>query len=129
MVNIRRLSRRGRAVGISLVEVCGATAVLGVVTAAALAMVPSWLDGARQSATTTSLVSILKDTQQRAASEGRPMCVDLDLAAQTWSVLRGACESGRDGVTFLADGSATPGTFRLGPDTVTVSSSGSVTFG
>lgn len=119
------MSRAGRAAGFSLVEICGATAVLGVVTAVALSMVPSWLDGARQTATTTSLVSTLRDTQQRAVTDGRSMCVDLDLSARTWSVVRGSCEPDRDGVTYFADGSATPKSFRLGPDTVNVDSSGS----
>lgn len=114
-----------RSVGFSLVEICGVTAVVGVVTAAALTLVPSWLDNAHQTASTTSLVALLRDTQQRAVADGRTMCVDLDLAARAWSVRRGVCAADRDGITFFADGSATPGSFVLGSDILTVGSSGS----
>ncbi len=121
--------RGGAAAGVSLVEVCGATAVVGAVTAIALTMVPSWLDDARQDAATTSLTSVLKVAQQRAVGEGRAMCVELDLPAQTWSVKRGQCDPAREGVTFFANGSATPKTMRLGADNVTVDASGDITGG
>lgn len=121
------MSRPDRAAGLSLVEVCGATVVVGLVTAVALSTVPRWLDSAEQSATTTSLTSVLQDTQRRAVGEGKAMCVAVDQPAQTWTVVTGRCRPPRDGVTFFGDGTATPRTVQLGADMIAVDSSGHVT--
>lgn len=112
--------RRGAA-GIGLVDVCVAVATVGVLTVAVAAALPRWMEGAHQSAEVTSLQRLLRDTQHEAIVEGRPRCVE----ARTLIVRRGACGPQREGVTFFADGSATPGTFPVGSDTVTVDSSGS----
>lgn len=118
-----------RAAGLSLIEVCGVTVVVGVVTAVALTAVPGWLDGARRDAATSSVSVVLKDAQRRAVTEGRAMCVDVNPPAQTWAVTSGRCRPGREGVTFFADGSATPRTLHVGRDTLTVDAAGRVTGG
>jgi hypothetical protein len=87
---------RRSAAGINLVDVCAAVA------------------------TVAALQRLLRDTQQAAIGEGWPHCV----VAGTWRVLREPCGP-RDGVTFFADGSATPRTLRVGPDTVRVDPTGS----
>jgi hypothetical protein len=96
-------------------------ATLGVLTVAVVAAVPRWTGEAHRTVTVTSLQLLLRDAQQRAIGDGHSMCVD----ARTWTVLRGACGPERDGVTFFADGTATPGAFQVGLDTVAVDSSGS----
>lgn len=112
---------RGSALGISLVDVCAAVATVGVMMVLLAVAVPRWTDSARNHADVTSLQRLLRDAQQEAIDEGRPRCVE----DQTWKVLRGACGGGRGGVTFFADGSATPRTLSVGPDTLTVDPSGS----
>ena len=113
--------RSRTAAGIGLVDVCAVVATVGVLTVAVVAAVPRWTGGAQQRATVTSLQLLLRDAQHQAIEERRPLCVD----AGTWTVAPGRCGSERDGVTFFADGSAIPGTFRVGPDILTVDSSGS----
>ena len=121
------MSRPVRAAGLSLIEVCGATVVVGVVSAVALSAVPAWLDGARRNATTSSVLAVLTDAQRRAVTDGRPMCVEVNRPPETWSVAAGRCRPDREGVTFFADGSATPKTVHVGRDTLTVDATGRVT--
>lgn len=103
-----------------MVDVCVVAGTLGVLTAAVLAAVPRWTGSAEQIAGTAALELVLRDAQQRALSEGRPLCVD----AVTWAVEPGECGAGNNGATFFADGSATPTTFRVGTDIVTLDASG-----
>jgi Tfp pilus assembly protein FimT len=134
------------AVGFTLVEVCFAMAVFSTMAAIGVNSLHRWNSGTQQTATRSSLEALLRETQQRAVTEGRTLCVNFDLATQGWSVLRGACgtagqvrlqgpirpdngiriatasfttgPSTLSGVTFYPRGTATPGT-------VTITRSGS----
>ncbi len=114
--------RSASAVGIGLVDVCMAVATVGVLTGAVLAAVPRWTGGADEVADRTGLELLLRDVQQQAVGDGRTLCVE----AATRAVLPGECAADRAGVTFFADGSATSGTFRAGPDIVTLDGSGQI---
>jgi len=139
-VAARKTGRAGAA-GFTLIEVCWAMAIFGVVAGIAVTSLHRWMGGAQQTATTSSLEALLRETQQRAVTEGRSICVDFDLTAQSWTVLRGVCgtagqvalqgpirpegaarvasaafvtgASTLDGVTFYARGTATPGTLTV----------------
>lgn len=145
-VHTRNPRRANPALGLTLVELCWTMAIFGVLAAIAVTPMHSWMGGTQQTATTSALEALLRETQQRAVTEGRALCVDFDLDTQTWQVLRGACGTvGQvalqgpirpegsaqvasaafatggttlDGVTFYPRGTATPGS-------LTVSRSGS----
>ena len=112
--------RAGTAAGIGMVDVCAAVATVGALTVAVLAAVPRWTGGAEQIADRTSLELLLRDVQHQAVGEGRTLCVD----AGTRTVLPGECDG--DGVTFFADGSATPWTFQVGSESLIVDESGQI---
>lgn len=131
----------GRAVGFTLVELCFTMLIFGVLAGIGVTALHRWISGSQQTATTASIEALLRETQQRAVTEGRTLCVDFDLTAQTWSVLRGACtgtgqvrlegpvrpEGGArvgaamfatgtttsDGITFYPRGTASPGSLTV----------------
>jgi prepilin-type N-terminal cleavage/methylation domain-containing protein len=135
-------NRAHPAAGFTLLELCATLAVFSVLAGVAVMPMHRWIAGERQGSTTAALIALLRETQQRAVTEGRSLCVEFDLSAQTWSVLRGACESpervpiegpmrpepgvrlasagftagGRSGsgVTFFPRGTATPGSVAVG---------------
>lgn len=128
---------RGADPGFTLIELCWAMAIFSIVAAIAVVPMTRWIAGERQGSTTSALAALLRETQQRAVTEGRAICVDFDLTAQTYTVLRGTCGaagavtlqgpirpdtgvrvnsavfslggSTADGVTFYPRGTATPG--------------------
>jgi prepilin-type N-terminal cleavage/methylation domain-containing protein len=132
-------SRRGAAaLGFTLIELCAAMSIFGILSVIAIAPMHRWMAGTRQGSTTSAVEALLRETQQRAVTEGRSLCVAFDLTAQTYSVLRGACGTAGQvkidgpmrpdpgvrlasaafaapgggttaGVTFYARGTATPG--------------------
>jgi prepilin-type N-terminal cleavage/methylation domain-containing protein len=142
-VAVKRAAPNGgaRADGFTLVEMCFTMAVFGVLVAAGSTSMLHWTVVHRQKSTVAGLDALFRETQQRAVTEGRPMCVDFDLTAQTWAVYRGACAdatrvrlfgplrpdtdvriqsasfddggTARAGVTFLPRGTATPGTVKV----------------
>ena len=129
------------AAGFTLVELAWTTTIFGIVAAIGVVSLHGWVAGSRHTATTSSLEALFRQTQQRAVTEGRTLCIDFDLTAQSWSVLRGACgtagqvtlqgplrpEDGTrinsvsfaaggstvDAVTFYPRGTATPGTLTI----------------
>ena len=140
-VAVRTPGRGVSAAGFTLVELCWTMAIFAIVAATGVVSLHGWQAGSRQTATTSSLEALFREVQQRAVTEGRTLCVDFDLPAQSWSVLRGACgssgqvlmqgplrpESGTrvdsasfaagastvDAATFYPRGTATPGTLTV----------------
>ncbi|WP_019874594.1 GspH/FimT family pseudopilin [Sporichthya polymorpha] len=143
MGNVARRVRAssGSAAGFTLVELCSSLMIFGILSAIGVTTLHSWTAGSRHTATTSALEALLRQTQQRAVTEGRTLCIDFDLAAQSWSVLRGSCTgtgqvlidgpirvedgvriasatfaagaSTIDGITFYPRGTATPGSITI----------------
>jgi prepilin-type N-terminal cleavage/methylation domain-containing protein len=128
--------------GFTLIEVCWTLAIFAVVAGIGTVSMTRWAAAERQGATTSEIEALLREAQQRSITEGRTLCLRFDLAAQTYSVMRGACtgvdevriegpmrlESGvslataafaasggglTTGVTFYPRGTATPGTLTI----------------
>lgn len=101
-----------------------------------------WTAAHDQSGTAAQIQAVMRETQQRAVTEGRSMCVDFDVVAQAYSVYRGSCDSAAKvvlqgpirpqgggshiaspsfngpsgistGVTFLPRGTAWPGSVKV----------------
>ncbi len=136
------MSHPERDSGFTMIEVLVTVAVLGVMMAISLSGFSAWARAGEQAGTASELQSLLRQTQQRAVTEGRAMCVQFDVAANVYTVYTGACDdaarvktvgpvttnaesvhiaspgftasSGSStGVTFYARGTATPGTVRV----------------
>jgi type II secretion system protein H len=136
------MSHPRRDSGFTLIEVMLTTALLGLMMTISIAGWSSWAKASEQSGTARELQSLLRQTQQRAVTEGRAMCVQFDVAANHYTVYRGACDDAsrvkvagpvtsntpdvhidspaftapagsNTGVTFNARGTAWPGTVRV----------------
>ncbi len=79
--------------GFTLVEVCWTMAIFGVLAGVAVTSLHGWTAAERQRATAAAIEAALRETQQRSVTESRTLCVDFDLSAESFSVLRGACAS------------------------------------
>lgn len=128
--------------GFTLVELMVTLALLGLMSAIAIGGWRSWAVASEHSGTAREIQSLLRQTQQRAVTEGRAACVQFDVAANAWTVYRGTCDdparlrlegpiasdttevqvsspsftapSGTStGVTFYARGTAWPGEVRV----------------
>jgi type II secretory pathway pseudopilin PulG len=137
-----RFPRARTDAGFTLVEACWTTAIFGVLAAASVTSLRGWTEAHDHAGTAARMQVVLRETQQRAVTEGRPMCVEFDTAAQAYNVYRGACDSGdkiilegpirpqgsgpritspsfngpsgpTSGVTFAPRGTAWPGTVRV----------------
>lgn len=124
--------------GFTLIEVIVAIGLACTLMAFAVAGYHRWSAGSQQSGTARELQSLLRNTQQRAVTEGTAMCVLFDTAADSYRVLEGTCAapgdqlegpfetadarvelasplfaSGAAGVTFFARGTASPGSVKV----------------
>jgi len=135
------MSMPTRESGATLIELLVTISLFGAMLAIVLSGWSSWANASEQSGTARELQSLLRQTQQRAVTEGRAMCVQFDVPGDRYSVYRGACddtartvirgpiatgspqvhlaspafvEAGTaTGVTFYARGTATPGTVEV----------------
>lgn len=135
------MQNRPRDQGFTLIEVLVTTVLLGVMMAIAVSGWMSWARSSAHSGTARELQSMMRQTQQRAVTEGRAMCVLFDPGANEYTVSRSACgepgtlvlgpvvaQSGdvkiaspvftsttgtSTGVTFYARGTASPGTVKV----------------
>lgn len=78
--------------GFTLVEVCWAMAIFGILAAISVGGLRSWTQAREHSGTAVAVQSLLREAQQRAVTEGRPTCVNFDVAAQEYALYRGACD-------------------------------------
>jgi prepilin-type N-terminal cleavage/methylation domain-containing protein len=83
------MSASRRDSGFSLIEVLVTISLLVVLLAISIAGWSSWSKARQQSGTATELQSTLRQTQQRAVTEGTSMCVTF--ATTSYTVWRGAC--------------------------------------
>lgn len=96
-----------RDAGFTLIEVLVAIMLAGILMAIA---VPSWRSyqrAADERGTAESIVSVLRNSQQRAVAEGRIYCVRFFTSAGSWSVYRTSCGSGTALQTGQVQGSST----------------------
>lgn len=135
------MGKPSRDSGVTLIELLVTISLLGAMMAIAFSGWASWAHAGEQSGTARELQSLLRQTQQRAVTEGRAMCVQFDVPGDQYSVYRGACsdagrtivrgpiptgsarvhlaspafvEAGTEtGVTFFARGTATPGSVEV----------------
>lgn len=135
------MSRSGKDNGFTLIELLVTIALLSVMMTLSISGWAAWSKSSDQSGTATELESGLRQAQQRAVTEGRAMCVKIDVGADAYSVHQGECsamgvkvlgpvETGADNVqldapgftadsvvssnvTFYARGTASPGTVKV----------------
>jgi prepilin-type N-terminal cleavage/methylation domain-containing protein len=77
--------------GFTLLELMCALAIFGVLSAISVGGLRQWTQAHEQAGTAAGIQSVLRETQQRAVTEGRSMCVNFNVAAQTYAIYRGAC--------------------------------------
>ena len=77
--------------GFTLIEVPVTVTLLGVLMASSISGWSSWSKARQQSGTASELQSTLRQTQQRAVTEGTAMCVTF--TSITYTVSRGSCAS------------------------------------
>lgn len=78
--------------GFTLVEICWAMAIFGILAVVSVAGLRSWTQAREHSGTAAAVQSLLREAQQRAVTEGRPTCVDFDVATQVFTLYRGSCD-------------------------------------
>lgn len=77
--------------GYTLVEVLMVIVLMGLMMAISVAGYGAWAKASEQSGTARDLQSLLRQTQQRAVTDGNAMCVLFDVAAGSWTVYRDTC--------------------------------------
>lgn len=78
--------------GFTLVELLVTVSLLGTVMGFAVGGWTSWARASEHSGTARELQSVLRQAQQRAVTEGRAVCVDVDVAGNRYTMFRGACD-------------------------------------
>lgn len=134
--------QRDRDSGFTLIEVMITIVLLGMMMAIALSGWSSWAKASAHAGTAREMQTVMRQAQQRGVTEGRAMCVWFDVAANSYTVYRGACDAPKTkiagpyetgapevevtaptftapsgtsaGATFYARGTASPGEVRVG---------------
>jgi type II secretion system protein H len=129
--------------GFTLIELLVTMSLLGVMMTIAVSGWTSWANASEQSGMARELQSALRQTQQRAVTEGNAMCLDFQSSSNQYTVYRGSCDdplrvkvygpvvsvaakaridspvftapagATSTGVTFYARGTAWPGTVKI----------------
>jgi len=87
------MPNRRRDQGFTLIELLVTISLLGVIMAIAVSGWASWARSSEQSGTAREIQSLLRQTQQRAVTEGRSMCVLFDTSTNRYTVFRGSCDA------------------------------------
>lgn len=77
--------------GFTLIEVLVTISLLGAMMAIAVSGWSSWAESRAQRGTAEELQVVLRQTQQRAVTESRPLCVRFSSTLKTYSVFLGTC--------------------------------------
>jgi type II secretion system protein H len=135
------MSQPARDSGFTMIELLVTISLLGIMMMIAVSGWTSWAKASRQSGTARELLSVMRQAQVRAVTEGRPICVAFRVAENDYTFYRGTCDdtakvrvmgpvvSAQDvklaapsftgpsgsttGVTFTARGTAWPGSVQL----------------
>jgi type II secretion system protein H len=128
--------------GFTMIELLVTISLMGIMMAIAVTGWLSWTKASAQSGSANELESTLRQTQQRAVTEARNMCVRFETGQDVYNVYTGECDDGPTvkvagpfstdraevhfgspsftgrhhtgpGVTFYARGSASPGTVQV----------------
>lgn len=86
------MSPQPRDHGFTMIEMLVTISLMGVMMAIAVGGYSSWAKASGQSGAAHELQSVMRQTQQRAVTEGRAMCLLFDLPANEYTVYRGACD-------------------------------------
>lgn len=86
------MSQQGRDQGFTMIELLVTISLLGMMMAIAISGWSSWSKASGHSGAAQELQSVMRQTHQRAVTEGRAMCVLFDLPANEYTVFRGACD-------------------------------------
>lgn len=106
------MSQPARDDGFTLIEVLVTISLMGVLMAITVSGWSSWAGAREQSGTARELQSVLRETQQRAVTEGTAMCVTF--ASTSYTVWRGSCASPVASRTRVQGPLAVGGGVRLG---------------
>ncbi len=78
--------------GFTLVELCAAMAIFGVLAAISVGGLHKWTQAREHSGTAAAVQSLLREAQQRAVTEGRATCVSFETGTQVYALYRGSCD-------------------------------------
>ena len=136
------MSSQDRDSGFTMIELLVTISLLGLMMVIAVSGWTSWAKASRQSGTARELLSVMRQAQVRAVTEGRPICVSFRVVENDYTLYRGTCDDtakvrvigpvvsdskdvkltapsftgpagSSTGVTFNARGTAWPGSVRL----------------
>lgn len=91
--------------GFTLIELVVVMSLLGVMMAIAVGGWSAWTKASAHDGAAHELQSLMRQTQQRAVTEGSAMCVLFDVTADASSVYRGTCD---DSAKQLIQGPVAP---------------------
>ena len=86
------MSAKSRDSGFTMIELLVTIALLGLMMAIAVSGWTSWAKASRQSGTARELLSVMRQAQVRAVTEGRPICVSFRVAQNDYTLYRGTCD-------------------------------------
>jgi prepilin-type N-terminal cleavage/methylation domain-containing protein len=89
------MPRRSRDAGFTLVETMVTIVLLSIMMTLTVGAYGRWARASEQSGVARELQSLLRQTQQRAITEGRSTCVEFDVAASSYTVYSGACDAAK----------------------------------
>jgi prepilin-type N-terminal cleavage/methylation domain-containing protein len=80
--------------GFTLIEVLATMVLFGILSTIAVGGYRQYDSAHEQQGSADKVVSVLRNTQQRATSEGRTYCIRIGSDARSWTVWRTACGTG-----------------------------------
>ena len=79
--------------GFTLLELMVVIALMGILLAIGAGTFRTWSSAQAQAGTASDIEGVLRQTQQRAVTEGSSMCVQFNVDDDTWVQYRGRCDN------------------------------------